>query len=57
MGVVEEIRADLPVPAANLIHFGERPCPAGYRAYEDLIAAASDSEPGVPGRVRPTLGR
>ena len=47
MGVVEEIRADLPVPAANLIHFGERPCPAGFLAYEDLVAAASGSEPGV----------
>ena len=47
MGVVEEIRADLPVPAANLIHFGERPCPAGLLAYEDLVAAASGSEPGV----------
>lgn len=32
-GVVEEIRADLSVPAANIIHFGERPCPAGYCAY------------------------
>jgi fatty-acyl-CoA synthase len=47
-GVVEEIRADLPVPPANLVHFGRRPCPAGYRDYEDLIAAASDAEPGVP---------
>ena len=38
--VVEEIRADLPIRAERLIHFGERPCPAGYRGYEDLIAAA-----------------
>ena len=45
LGVVEEIRADLPVPAGNLIHMGRGACPAGYRAYEDLIAAASDSEP------------
>lgn len=44
-GLVEEARADLPVPAANLIHFGGAPCPAGYRAYEDLIARASDREP------------
>ena len=45
LGVVEEIRADLPVPAGNLVHMGRGACPAGYRAYEDLIAAASDSEP------------
>src|ERR671920_312506 len=37
-GVVEEVRADLPVPADNFIHFGARACPAGYRAYEDLIS-------------------
>ena len=30
---------------ATSIHFGRGACPAGYRAYEDLIAAASDSEP------------
>ena len=48
VGVVEEVRADLPVPPGNLIHVGERPCPAGFRAYEDLIAAASGREPGVP---------
>ncbi len=44
-GIVEEVRASLPVAAGNLIHFGRAPCPAGYRAYEDLIAAASDREP------------
>ena len=48
LGVVEEVRADLPVPAGNFIHFGERPCPAGFRAYEDLLAAAGSGEPGVP---------
>ncbi|MGE3294791.1 MAG: class I adenylate-forming enzyme family protein, partial [Geminicoccaceae bacterium] len=42
---VEEVRADLPVPAGNLIHFGKVRCPAGYRAYEDLIAAAGAGEP------------
>jgi fatty-acyl-CoA synthase len=46
--VVEEIRAGLPFPAVNLVHFGERPCPAGFRAYEDLIAAASGREPDAP---------
>ena len=47
-GVVEEIRAGLSVPSANIVHFGQRSCPAGLRAYEDLLAAASDREPGVP---------
>ena len=46
-GVLEEVRSHLPVPAGNLIYLGGAgTCPAGYRAYEDLIAAASDSEPG-----------
>lgn len=45
VGAIEEVRSDLGVPAANLIHIGTGACPAGYRDYEDLIAAASDSEP------------
>jgi acyl-CoA synthetase (AMP-forming)/AMP-acid ligase II len=45
VGIVEEVRADLPVPSGNLIHFGQDPCPAGYRDYESLIASASDHEP------------
>jgi fatty-acyl-CoA synthase len=48
LGVVEAVRADLPVPAGNLVHLGRDPCPAGYRAYEDLLAAGADREPGVP---------
>jgi len=51
LGVVEEIRTDLPVPANNFIHLGGGACPAGYRAYEDLMASASESEPDVD--VRP----
>ena len=47
LGVVETVRAELPVPAANFIHFGAARCPAGYRAYEDLIAEARDSRPAV----------
>src|SRR5690348_12154281 len=47
-GVVEEIRADLPVREANVVHFGRAPCPAGFRDYEGLIAAGADSEPEVP---------
>ena len=44
LGVVETVRADLAVPAQNLILFGgvRR---AGYLAYEDLIAKASVAPP------------
>jgi fatty-acyl-CoA synthase len=44
-GVLEDVRSDLRVPAGNLIHLGGSVCPVGYRAYEDLIAAAADREP------------
>jgi fatty-acyl-CoA synthase len=43
--MIESVRADLPIPAENFIHFGERACPAAYRDYEALIAAASGREP------------
>ena len=32
----------LPIKADRFIHFGTRPCPAGYRAYEDFLAAGSE---------------
>lgn len=44
-GIAEEIRADVPDVAGRFIYFGQRQCPAGFRAYEDLIAAAQASEP------------
>lgn len=44
-GVVEEIHASLPLAPGNIIHIGGEACPAGYSAYEDLIAAAADREP------------
>jgi acyl-CoA synthetase (AMP-forming)/AMP-acid ligase II len=44
-GIVDEVGTDLPIPAHNFIHLGECACPAGYRAYEDLIASAADREP------------
>jgi len=50
IAAVEQIRDKLPVPARNFIHFGAA-CPPGYRAYEDLLAAARDSEPDIA--VRP----
>jgi fatty-acyl-CoA synthase len=45
METVEQVRADLSVPARNFIHFGAARCPPGYRGYEDLLAAARDHEP------------
>ena len=51
LGAVEEVRANLPVPAENYVHLGGSACPAGYNAYEDLLAAAADDEPNVD--VRP----
>ena len=47
IGIVEEIRADLDIPAANFIHFGKGPRPPGWAAYEDLIASARDTAPDV----------
>jgi fatty-acyl-CoA synthase len=44
-GVVEEIRAALPIKADHFIHFGNRRCPAGYRDYEDFLKAGSSGEP------------
>lgn len=44
---VEEIRADLPVPASNYIHFGSPKRPPGYLAYEEIIANAAAVEPPV----------
>ncbi|HSV22875.1 MAG TPA: AMP-binding protein [Xanthobacteraceae bacterium] len=44
---VERARPNLSVPSRNFIHFGGPICPAGYRAYEDLVAAARDSEPDI----------
>ena len=45
-GVLEEVRADLPLPDERFIHFGGH-APAGWQGYEGLIARARDSEPDV----------
>src|SRR5512143_1548795 len=45
VGLVEETRKDLGIADDRFIHFGTRPRPAGYRGYEDVIAAAADREP------------
>ena len=47
VGVIDEIRADLPCPASRFIRFGAGACPAGYRDYEELLAQASDREPAM----------
>ena len=35
----------------RFIHFGTQPCPAGYRDYEDFLAAGSARETGAAGRA------
>jgi len=49
--LVGDIRSDLSCPASRFIHFGARPCPAGFHDYEALLAAASESEPAAPGEA------
>jgi fatty-acyl-CoA synthase len=51
LGSIESVRADLPVAAENFIVFGAARRHAGYRAYEDLISAASSTPPRA--NVRP----
>src|SRR4029077_12445159 len=43
--VVEEVRNNLSIKPDRYIHFGARGCPVGYRAYEEVLAAAGASEP------------
>jgi len=47
LGAIEESRRDVAVQVRNFIHFGAAACPAGYLAYEGLLAAARDDEPSV----------
>ena len=44
-GAVEEIRSALPIKPDRFIHFGNSPCPTGYRHYEDFLSAGSSREP------------
>jgi fatty-acyl-CoA synthase len=48
LDALEAVRADLPVPARNLIVFGGKRFPGGSRSYEELIAMAGAGEPNVP---------
>jgi acyl-CoA synthetase (AMP-forming)/AMP-acid ligase II len=45
VGAIEGVRADLAIPSGNFIIFGHAGGPAGYSAYEDLIARARDTAP------------
>jgi fatty-acyl-CoA synthase len=47
LGAIESIRDTLPITSRNFIAFGRTGRHAGYRSYEDLIAAASDRPPAV----------
>ena len=47
LGTIEAIRGDLAIPAANIVVFGKTPCPAGFTAYEDMLARASDATPHI----------
>ncbi len=44
-GVIEDAAAGIGVPPSRIVHFGKKPCPAGWRDYEALLADASDREP------------
>jgi acyl-CoA synthetase (AMP-forming)/AMP-acid ligase II len=37
----------LPLPHGRIVHFGAARCPAGIVDYEDFIARAADTEPGI----------
>jgi fatty-acyl-CoA synthase len=45
VGVVEDVRSELPISAGRFIHFGERAPPAGWLALEDLVARGDRREP------------
>jgi acyl-CoA synthetase (AMP-forming)/AMP-acid ligase II len=46
-GVIDSIRAELPIPAEHYVHFGGQGTPAGWHGYEALIAAAPASAPAI----------
>jgi fatty-acyl-CoA synthase len=45
VGVVEDVRSELPIASERFIHFGERPRPAGWQALEELVTYSSSREP------------
>ncbi|UUX49262.1 AMP-binding protein [Nisaea acidiphila] len=44
---IDEIRGDLELADGRFIHFGGCATPAGWRGYEDLIAAGASTEPEI----------
>jgi fatty-acyl-CoA synthase len=44
---IEDVRRDLVIPETNYIMFGANARVAGYRSYEELMAAARDDEPKI----------
>ena len=46
-GAIEEIRADLEIGGDRFIHLGAERAPAGWRAYEAVLAAGAATEPDV----------
>ncbi len=48
---LESIRSRLAIPETNLIYFGRTAAPCGFVGYEDLLARAAESEPGIA--IRP----
>ncbi len=45
--VIEGVRDAIALPAERFIEIGSETAPAGYRAYEDLIAAGAEKDPEV----------
>jgi acyl-CoA synthetase (AMP-forming)/AMP-acid ligase II len=43
--LIGDIRSDLACAPGRFIHFGAKPCPAGFRDYEALLESASSTEP------------
>jgi len=47
LAIIEESIAELPIAPNRCLVFGGGKVPAGFRAYEDVLAAALDREPAV----------
>jgi acyl-CoA synthetase (AMP-forming)/AMP-acid ligase II len=45
LGVIEEVRKDLPIAEGRFVHFGKLARPSGYLDYEELLAKGRASEP------------
>jgi acyl-coenzyme A synthetase/AMP-(fatty) acid ligase len=54
VGAAEDIRNDLSIAESRYVHFGSAAAPRGYRAYAELIAAASARDPMVSAALEGT---